>query len=213
MEKILMEVCDDWAQIAGPDTPCPISFSEKQRAQHTETMRRFVQEGEINALIEEIGVQPDGWVPLDRLDEAIARNREVREKHVAGLEEHDRERIRQCWPFQVGFFRCLNFGRRIDCGIGWSAFSYGGAVPLEELVTLLGQTMYESAEEGRALGVCCVSSLLLIINSQDAPAARAGSVGGHLDPRRAPALGAATGLTTRFLLARLSGQTHCHIAK
>jgi hypothetical protein len=104
VEKILMEVCDNWEQIAGPDTPCPISFSEERRANHAETMRRFVQSAEIDVLIEEIGVQPDGWVSVDKLEEAICRNREVREKYLAGLEEHDRERIRQSWPFQVGSY-------------------------------------------------------------------------------------------------------------
>ncbi|KAJ6591166.1 kinase-like domain-containing protein [Mycena vulgaris] len=102
LEKILMEVCDEWENIAGSETPCPISFSDERRANHTEAMRRFVQEQEIEGLIDEIGVQPDGWVPLDKLEDALCRNNEVRDKYISELEEHDRERVRQCWPFQDG---------------------------------------------------------------------------------------------------------------
>ncbi|KAJ7156111.1 kinase-like domain-containing protein [Mycena crocata] len=102
LETILIKVCDEWEEIAGSGTPCPISFSEERRASNAEAMRRFMQEGEINALSEEIGIQPDGWVSVDKLDEAVGRNREVRERCIAGLEEHDKERVRQCWPFQDG---------------------------------------------------------------------------------------------------------------
>ncbi|KAJ7099703.1 kinase-like domain-containing protein [Mycena epipterygia] len=102
LEKVLMEVCDEWEHIAGSDIPCPISFSDERRANHAEDMRRFVQEREIEELIDEIGVQPDGWVPVDKLDDAMRRNREVCETYISGLEQRDKERVRHCWPFQDG---------------------------------------------------------------------------------------------------------------
>ncbi|KAJ7701779.1 hypothetical protein B0H17DRAFT_1327423 [Mycena rosella] len=91
-EKFLMQVCDDWEYIGASETPCPISFSDEQREKHAEVMLQFVQEREIEGLIDEIGVQPDGLVAVDKLDEARRRNEEVRERYILGLEERDRER-------------------------------------------------------------------------------------------------------------------------
>ncbi|KAJ6631571.1 kinase-like domain-containing protein [Mycena sp. CBHHK59/15] len=102
LEKWIIEVCDEWEDLLGTETPCPISISDKRRAEHVEAMRRFVQEREIELLISEIGVQEEGWVTMEKLDDAIRRNEEVRENFIAELEKHDRERVRRCWPFQDG---------------------------------------------------------------------------------------------------------------
>jgi hypothetical protein len=100
-ENCLIIICDSWHSI-DPDKPCPISFTAEERAENERALALWMRDQEIEQLVSEIGVQPDGVVDADKLEEARRRNTEVMERFVGALPEHERADARRRWPFQDG---------------------------------------------------------------------------------------------------------------
>ncbi len=62
-------ICDSW-QLINPDKPCPISFTAEERIENERLLSVWMRDQEIEQLVSEIGVQPDGVVEYDKLGEA-----------------------------------------------------------------------------------------------------------------------------------------------
>jgi hypothetical protein len=100
-EHCLIMICDFWYSI-DPGKPCPISFTAEERAENKRAFALWRRDLEIEGLASEIGVQPDGVLDVDKLEEARRRNTEVMERFVGALPEHERADARRRWPFQDG---------------------------------------------------------------------------------------------------------------
>ena len=100
-ENCLIMICDSWDSI-DPNNPCPISFTAENRSENERLLSVWMRDQEIEQLVSEIGVQPDGVVDHEKLETAIRRNAIVRERFIGALPENEREDARRRWPFQDG---------------------------------------------------------------------------------------------------------------
>jgi len=104
-ERSLIMIYDSWNSI-NPDKPCPISVTAEESSADERSLSIWMRDQEIEQLVSEIGVQPDGVVDHDKLGEARRRNVAVMEQFVAALPECEREDARRRWPFQDGALDC-----------------------------------------------------------------------------------------------------------
>lgn len=101
-ENCLIMICDSWDSSIDPTIPCPISFTAEDRSENERLLSIWRRDQEIEQLVSEIGVQPDGVVDNGKLEAVIQRNAIVRERFVGALPENEREDARRRWPFQDG---------------------------------------------------------------------------------------------------------------
>ena len=87
-ERCLIMICDSWDSI-NPDMPCPIEFTAEERSANKRSLSIWIRDQVVEKLVSEIGVQPDGVVDHDKLEEARRRNVAVMEQFVAALPEHE----------------------------------------------------------------------------------------------------------------------------
>ncbi|KAF8576253.1 hypothetical protein K439DRAFT_1397523 [Ramaria rubella] len=101
LRQALIEVADNWSDLAGPDVPCPLIFSDAELRSHATLMERMQRHENRTRIIHEVlKLEPDGVVEPERYEamkEAVERVRKV----------WDDERDGGAWPLQDGAWSSL----------------------------------------------------------------------------------------------------------
>jgi hypothetical protein len=96
LRESLVSLCKNWSAIAGPNTPCPIKFSEEEMKEHEIQLEQFrCYEAAIAAVYSALHCEGDGWVAHENYD--------VVQKLIGELEETWDEKISGSpFPFKDG---------------------------------------------------------------------------------------------------------------
>ena len=85
-----MQATKKWKTLAREGMPCPIAFDPKDAH---ETMELDAEQREADECLEAfqdmIGFGPEGWVPVERYEEAMELGKELKEAGLAAAESEE----------------------------------------------------------------------------------------------------------------------------
>lgn len=97
----LIDSSDNWATLAGNDTPCPVAFDaeDMQKTRKLDAEQSRVDET-FEALQNMIGFGPEGWVPAEHYEEAMERSKQLKDALTADpeLSEEEKAQTAAHWP-------------------------------------------------------------------------------------------------------------------
>ncbi|EEP78409.1 predicted protein [Uncinocarpus reesii 1704] len=97
----LTELRERWEELGFKDEcPIPTPTVEEKRVyeERLDTYNKFLEVRQ--DLVETLGVEEDGWTPLDRREETVEAHRQVYEIIMSGLDnDQDRAEMTVMWPF------------------------------------------------------------------------------------------------------------------
>jgi hypothetical protein len=101
LKVALIDATQNWETLAGGGAPCPVVFDPDDVHQTRELDK---EQREVDEALEEcravIGHGPEGWVPVEYYEEAMARSKQLKEDGLAAAEsEADRAQVEAHWPF------------------------------------------------------------------------------------------------------------------
>ncbi|KAF9811121.1 hypothetical protein IEO21_06639 [Rhodonia placenta] len=102
LKAALIRATETWETLAGDDAPCPIAFDAEDVC---ETMKLHGALEESDRLVEAwqkaSGLGPEGWVPTQHYEEAMALCKRMKESALASAETTEEERVQIAahWPF------------------------------------------------------------------------------------------------------------------
>ncbi|KAL5522495.1 hypothetical protein ACEPAG_8511 [Sanghuangporus baumii] len=101
LKVALIEATKNWKALTGEDVPCPIVFDAEdvRRTMELDKVQRGVDET-LEVLQEiVIGFGPEGWVPTEHYEEAVACSKQLKESALAAADsEKERAEIAAHWP-------------------------------------------------------------------------------------------------------------------
>jgi hypothetical protein len=100
LKVALIEATKNWETLSGGGPPCPVVFDAEDVR---ETMKLDAQQrggdAALAACQNMIGLGPEGWVPAERYEEAVARSKKLKEDGLASAETgEERAQIAAHWP-------------------------------------------------------------------------------------------------------------------
>ncbi|KZV99171.1 hypothetical protein EXIGLDRAFT_668875 [Exidia glandulosa HHB12029] len=104
LKEALVDVANDWSQIAGSDVPCPIQIPPEEVAQLEADSEAWMKVKQARTDLDSaLGVDDDGWVPEKDYERAAAENRVRRDQWLATLprEAFDGRDPGKYWPYPV----------------------------------------------------------------------------------------------------------------
>lgn len=100
----LMRMCDLWPHLPGKDAhlECPIKFSAQEAREQAENEPMWYK---LNELVshwrDELGgLTEEGWIPAEKYDSAVKRNKSLKAEFSEGGSADELEKIKRGWPFQ-----------------------------------------------------------------------------------------------------------------
>jgi len=98
LKVALIHATENWNTLTGGGSPCPIMFDPDDVR---ETMKLDAEQRKADETLEAcqgvIGYGPEGWVPIELYEEAIARSKKLKEDVLAAAES-EAEEIAAHWP-------------------------------------------------------------------------------------------------------------------
>ncbi|GJJ07193.1 hypothetical protein Clacol_001393 [Clathrus columnatus] len=100
LKVALIGATKNWEILMGGDTPCPVVFDPEDICKTMELDEKKRRMDEILELCQEfIGCGSQGWVPAERYEEAMRRNKQLKERTLAKAKsEKERAEIAAHWP-------------------------------------------------------------------------------------------------------------------
>ncbi|KAI5999162.1 protein kinase subdomain-containing protein PKL CAK Fmp29 [Pisolithus albus] len=101
LKVALIQATENWETLTGGDLPCPVVFdTEDVRA----TMKLDAKQSEADDALEEAYENlfcfgPEGWVPTELYEVAMARSKRMKENALAAASPEERAQIAAHWPF------------------------------------------------------------------------------------------------------------------
>ena len=101
LKAALIQATRDWKTLTGGGTPCPVVFNPNDVCK---TLDLDAKQREMDELQEVcsclISSRPDGLVPIEHYEEAIARSRELKKDGLKSVvTEEEMANIKAHWPF------------------------------------------------------------------------------------------------------------------
>ncbi|KAI0369468.1 hypothetical protein BV20DRAFT_1053278 [Pilatotrama ljubarskyi] len=101
LKVALTQATENWETLVGEGVPCPIALEPDDVG---ETKKLDAEVREVDSLVEvlrdNIGVGPDDGVPAEHYEEAMVRNRKLKEVGLAAADnEEERALLAAHWPF------------------------------------------------------------------------------------------------------------------
>jgi hypothetical protein len=96
----LIQASKNWKTITEGDLPCPVVFEpdDIRETMKLDEEQRGADES-LEACQDMIGFGPEGWVPTEHYEEAMARSKKLKEDGLAGAEsEEERDQVAAHWP-------------------------------------------------------------------------------------------------------------------
>ncbi|GLA61329.1 phosphotransferase enzyme [Aspergillus tubingensis] len=100
----LMRMQTLWSYLIGNDhhTKCPIDFSEQEVNDQAESEQTWYN---LNILINQWrdelgGLSEEGWLPAQRYEAAVKKNKSLMAKFSDGASPDELEKVKRGWPFQ-----------------------------------------------------------------------------------------------------------------
>jgi len=99
LKVALIQATKNWKALTREGLPCPIAFDPKDAR---ETMKLDAEQREADEFLEAfqdmIGLGPEGWVPVERYEEAMTLSKKLKEAGLAAAEsEEERAQISAHW--------------------------------------------------------------------------------------------------------------------
>jgi hypothetical protein len=99
LKVALIQATKNWKALTREGLPCPIAFDPKDAR---ETMKLDAEQREADEFLEAfqgmISFGPEGWVPVERYEEAMALSKKLKEAGLAAAEsEEERAQISAHW--------------------------------------------------------------------------------------------------------------------
>lgn len=100
LKVALIEATEMWETLTGGDTPCPIAF-DAEDVRKTMELKEEWEEADKGFEIWQsvLGVGSDGWVSSKDYEEAVACDKQMKEKVLMGATEEERVDIMADWPW------------------------------------------------------------------------------------------------------------------
>ncbi|EIW87457.1 hypothetical protein CONPUDRAFT_116728 [Coniophora puteana RWD-64-598 SS2] len=97
----LIDAAENWETLTGGDAPCPVVFDpDDVRGTRELDEEQREADASMEACRDVIGHGPEGWVPVEYYEEAMARSRKLKEDGLAAAEsEAERAQVEAHWPF------------------------------------------------------------------------------------------------------------------
>jgi hypothetical protein len=101
LKVALIDATQNWETLTGGGAPCPVVFDPDDVH---ETRKLDKKQGEADETLEAcravIGYGPEGWVPVEYYEEAMARSKQLKEDGwAADVSEAERAEVEAHWPF------------------------------------------------------------------------------------------------------------------
>ncbi|TFK86561.1 protein kinase subdomain-containing protein PKL/CAK/Fmp29 [Polyporus arcularius HHB13444] len=101
LKVALIQATEKWETLTGGGLPCPIGLDPDDVR---ETMKLNAELRELDEYLEvvrdKIGVGPDGWMPAEHYEEAMARSKQLKELGLAAFDDdEERALVAAHWPF------------------------------------------------------------------------------------------------------------------
>ncbi|KZT05313.1 protein kinase subdomain-containing protein PKL CAK Fmp29, partial [Laetiporus sulphureus 93-53] len=100
LKVALIQATKNWKTLTGGGPPCPIVFDpdDVREAMKLDAEQREADES-LEACRDVIGFGPEGWVPAEHYEEAMARSKKLKEDGLAAAEsEEERAQVAAHWP-------------------------------------------------------------------------------------------------------------------
>jgi hypothetical protein len=100
LKVALIQATKEWKTLTEEATPCPVVFDpdDVRKTLHMDEEQRQVDDS-LEAFEDVIGHGPEGWVPVEYYEEAMACSRKMKEAVLARIEsEEERVQIAAHWP-------------------------------------------------------------------------------------------------------------------
>ena len=102
LRAALIRVTQVWEHLVeSSELVCPIGFTndevnknEKEKAEWDEAC------SDLNDLRDMLGINEEGWVPVEMFQETVTENQRLRKELVLQAEEKERGETWECWPFK-----------------------------------------------------------------------------------------------------------------
>ncbi|KXN87576.1 Importin subunit beta-1 [Leucoagaricus sp. SymC.cos] len=101
LKVALIQATKNWKALTGGDMPCPVVFDAEDvcRTMELEKVQREADET-LEGIQKVIGFGPDGWVPTEHYEEAMAHSEQLKESALAAAESDKvRAEIAAHWPW------------------------------------------------------------------------------------------------------------------
>jgi hypothetical protein len=100
LKVALIQATENWKKLTGGGLPCPFVFDPDDVR---ETMKLDAEQKEADESLEAcrdvIGFGPEGWVPAEHYEEAMALSKKLKEDGLAAAEsEEERAQVAAHWP-------------------------------------------------------------------------------------------------------------------
>ncbi|KAG1752656.1 protein kinase subdomain-containing protein PKL CAK Fmp29 [Suillus paluster] len=99
LKVALIQATENWKTLTGGGPPCPVVFDPDDVR---ETMKLDAEQKEADESLEAcrdvIGFGPEGWVPAEHYEEAMALSKKLKEDGLAAAESEERAQIAAHWP-------------------------------------------------------------------------------------------------------------------
>ena len=101
LKMALIQAIKNWKALIDGDSPCPITFDPEDVRETMELNAEQIKADEcLEACREVIQFGPEGWVPAERYEEALACIKKLKEDGLASVEsEEERAQVLAHWPF------------------------------------------------------------------------------------------------------------------
>jgi hypothetical protein len=101
LKVALIDATEEWETLTGGDLSCPVVFDQEDVRK---TMKLDAEQTGVDETLEAcrnlVGCGPEGWMPVERYDEVIKRNKRLKEDALAAAgSEEERAQITAHWPF------------------------------------------------------------------------------------------------------------------
>jgi hypothetical protein len=101
LKVALIEATKNWKTLTGGGSPCPVVFDpdDVRGAMKLDAEQKKADET-LEACRDVIGFGPEGWVPAQHYEEAMALSKKMKEDVLAAAEsEEERAQIAAHWPW------------------------------------------------------------------------------------------------------------------
>ncbi|KAL5499239.1 hypothetical protein ACEPAH_1757 [Sanghuangporus vaninii] len=101
LKVALIQATENWKALTGGDVPCPVVFDAEdvRRTMELDKVLRGADET-LEACQKIIGFGPEGWVPTEHYEEAVAFSKRLKESALAAAEsDKERAEIAAHWPW------------------------------------------------------------------------------------------------------------------
>jgi hypothetical protein len=99
LKVALIDATERWETLTGGGPPCPVAFDAEdvRETRELDTKQRGADET-LEVCQNMIGFGPEGWVPVNRYEEAMTRSKQLKEDALASAEsEEERAEIAAHW--------------------------------------------------------------------------------------------------------------------